>query len=291
MVLQILVDGALTGGLSAVIALGLSLLIGVLKMINLAQGEFIVGSAYIAFTLTEVLSVPLAIAIPVTIVAAMVFGYIIQRLLFTPLQERSGADGPFVASFGLSLLLQGAFIQFFSTDNHSLDSNIGSLGLNLLPGVRVRAVYLIAFVAALVLTTVIWLVLNRTRVGAAVRAAAADPVTSQTQGVHVNRLFAWVMAVCAGVAAVGGVLVGLSSGFDPSSGQSILLAGMVVAVLGGVGNVYGTFAAAIIIGILSSFTNAWLGGGSQNIVIYVVFLVVLAVRPQGLFSRARAGVA
>ena len=285
MLLQTIVNGALTGGLTAIIALGLSLLIGVIKVINLAHGEFIVGSAYVAFTLTQFLSVPLPVAIPVTIAVSMLVGYLVQRSLFTPLLERSGADGPFVASFGLSLLLQGAYIQFFTNDTRSIPSDIGAEGIDLLPGVRVRVIYLIAFVVAIVLTLAIWLVLNHTRVGAAVRAAAADPITSRTQGVDVNRLFAWVMAVAAGVAAVGGVLVGVSSGFGPASGQVILLAGMVVVVLGGVGSVMGTLAASILVGILTSLLNAWLGGGYQNIVIYVLFLIVLAVRPQGLFHR------
>ncbi|GAA2011342.1 branched-chain amino acid ABC transporter permease [Microbacterium ulmi] len=283
MLLQTIVNGALTGGLTAIIALGLSLLIGVLRLINLAHGEFIVGSAYVAFLLTQVMSMPLLAAIPVTIAVAMLVGYIVQRGLFTPLLERGGADGPLVASFGLSLVLQGVFVQFFTNDSRALASDVGSAGVDLLPGVRVRAIYLIAFLVAVALTLAIWLVLHRTRVGAAVRAAAADPVTAQTQGIDVNRLFAWVMAVCAGVAAIGGVVIGVSSGFGPASGQAILLAGMVVVVLGGVGNVIGTLVASLLVGVLTSLLNVWLGGGFQNIVVYVLFLVVLALRPQGIF--------
>lgn len=277
-----LIDGILIGGVSALIAMGLSLIFGVLKMINLAHGEFVVGAAYLMFAATQILGIPLAVAVPLALVLSAVVGYVVQRGLLTALLRR-GAEGPFVATFGLSLVLQAVLLQAFSSDPRSLATDLATASLEVF-GLRVRAIYLIAFLLAAVLTAVIYLVLNRTRVGSIVKASAVDPTTAETQGINVAHVFALVMAASATLAALAGTLIGVAYSFTPTSGAAWLMVGMVVVVLGGVGNILGTFVASIGLGVIQALTAAVLGGGFRDMVLYLLFLTVLALRPQGIFA-------
>lgn len=286
MYLDAIVNGLLIGGFYAVVALGLSLVFGVLRLINLAHGELVIGGAYLALLLGTSLGLGPWTALPLVLAVIGLVAYVVQRYLLTTLLVRR-AEGAMVATFGISLLAQGIFAQQFTSSPKSLDTPLGTSGVSLF-GVQTRGIYLLAFAISVVLCAVAHGVLTRTRLGTVVRAAAADPSTSGLMGIDVKRVYASVFAVGAAVAALGGVLVGTTFSVTPTTGTQYLLVGIAVVVLGGVGNVLGTFLGALSLGLIQSLAAAQFGGGYRDLAVYLLFFLVLVVRPQGLFVRRTA---
>ncbi len=280
------VNGLLIGGFYAVVAMGLSLVFGVLRLINLAHGEIVVGGAYLAYVLGSAAGLDPFVAMPVVVVVVVVLAYLLQRYLLTGLLVKR-PEGAMVATFGLALLAQGLFAQVFTSQPKSLSSPLSTSGFTLL-GVQVRTIYVVAFVAGAALCLAVHLTLTRTRLGAMVRASAADPATAGLMGIDTGRVYAATFAVGAAIAALGGVLVGITFSVTPTTGTQYLLVGIAVVVLGGVGNVLGTFLGATFLGLVQSLAAAQFGGGYRDLTVYLLFFLVLAVRPRGLFVRRNA---
>jgi branched-chain amino acid transport system permease protein len=281
-----LVNGLLVGGFYAVLALGLSLVFGVLKLINLAHGAIIVGGAYLTYVCFDLWGLNPFEALPLVVLVAAGIGYLLQRFLLTDLLLR-GSDSALVASFGVALLLQALYTEVFGSDPRSLKSGLSTAGFSIGP-VQIQTAYVVAFVIAVVLCLSAHSLLTRTRAGTLVRAAAADPRTAGLMGIDVRKTYAAIFAIGAGIAALGGVLIGVTFSFAPTTGTQYLITGIAVVVLGGVGNVLGTLAGGIVLGVLQSLAAAQFGGGYRDLVVYLVFFVVLAIRPHGLFVQKAA---
>ena len=276
-------NGVLLGGFYALVALGLSVVFGILRLINLAHGEILIGGAYLAYLASEHLGLGPFVALPIVVVVVGFAAYGLQRYLITGLMIR-GAEGALVGTFGLALVAQGIYSQSFSSTPRSLTSSLSTAGFTV-GGVQIRASYLVAFVIAAVLCAGAHLLLSRTRIGARVRAAAADPATAGLMGIDVRQVYAATFALGAVVTAIGGVLLGVTFSVSPDTGTQYLLVGIAVVVLGGVGNIAGTFAGAVLLGVVQSVSAAQFGGGYRDLSVYLLFFVVLAFRPQGLFAR------
>ncbi len=280
------VNGLLIGGFYAVVAMGLSLVFGVLRLINLAHGEIVVGGAYLAYVLGSAAGLDPFISLPVVVVVVAVLAYLLQRYLLTGLLVKR-PEGAMVATFGLALLAQGLFAQLFTSQPKSLNSPLSTSGFTVL-GVQVRTIYVVAFAVGAALCVAVHLTVTRTRLGAMVRASAADPATAGLMGIDTGRVYAATFAVGAAIAALGGVLVGITFSVTPTTGTQYLLVGIAVVVLGGVGNVLGTFLGATFLGLVQSLAAAQFGGGYRDLAVYLLFFLVLAVRPRGLFVRRTA---
>ncbi|QFQ94947.1 branched-chain amino acid ABC transporter permease [Streptomyces phaeolivaceus] len=287
MSLDVLAAGILAGGLYALIGLGISLVFGVLGLMNLAHGELVIGGAYLASLLVVDAGWDPLAALPLAMATMALIAYPLQRYLLTPLL-RGSKSAPLVATFGLSLLAQALFQAAFGTHPKALPAAYADTGLSVL-GVRVQTVYVIAFGLTVLLCAATHLVLTRTRAGSAVRAASADPDTAAVLGIDVNRVYAVTFAGAAALAAAGGVLTGVAQSFTPSSGLPLLLTGFAVMALAGIGSVGGVLAAGVALGVLQSVSVGLFGGGWRDVVVYLAFFLVLAVRPQGLFRKAHAG--
>ena len=281
--LDAVVNGLLLGGLYALVAVGLSVVFGVLRLINLAHGEILIGSAYLTYVLTSHLGLGPFAALPIVVLTVGAVAFVVQRYLLTTLLVR-GTEGALVATFGISLLLQGVFSQQFGSNPKSLNSSLSTSGFTA-GGVQTRTSYLLAFLLAAVICMGAHLLLTRTRAGTWVRAAAADPATAGLLGINIRRVYAITFALGAVITAVAGTLVGVTFSFSPTTGTQYLLIGIAVVVLGGVGNVLGTFAGALFLGLVQSLAAAQFGGGYRDLAVYLLFFIVLAVRPQGLFTR------
>ncbi len=286
MTLSDLVSGLLLGGFYALIALGLSLVFGVLKMVNLAHGELVIGGGYLAVALADSAGLSPLVSLPIVVVVVGLLAYGVQRVLLNPLLVR-GANGPLVATFGLGLLAQAVFIKGFSSNPRSVPGSLATAGFDV-GGVRVRTAYAVGFAVAAVVCSLVHLVMTRTRAGSTVRAAAADPATAELMGINVRNVYAVTFAVATAISAIGGVLVAATFSISPTSGAEYLLIGFAVVVLGGVGNIAGTFVGALLIGAAQTAGGAYLGGGYRTLTIYLLLLVVLVARPQGLFTRSLA---
>jgi branched-chain amino acid transport system permease protein len=281
-----LAQGILLGGLYASVALGLSIVFGVLRLVNLAHGELLVGSAFLSFLVIDATGLDPILSLIVVAPAMFALAYPLQRWVLTPVLTRS-QEAPLVATFGLSLAATGLFAQAAGSDPRALHASWASSGFEVL-GVNVRVAYLLAFVFGVVLVGLTHVALTRTRTGTAVRAAAADPDTASAMGIDVKRLYAITFGAAAAMAAVGGVFIGVAFSFTPASGLGWLLTGFAVVVLGGIGSVSGTLFGGLAVGIVEAVGIELVGGAWRDLIVYGLFFVALTVRPTGIFGRAVA---
>lgn len=280
-----LVTGLLLGGLFTVTALGLSLVFGVMRLINLVHGELLVLGAFFAFELGKHGGLDPLVSLVAVVPAMFLLGYPIQRILLGPLMGK-GAEAPLMTTFGLSIIAVNVFRLVFSADERSLNASYATDSFSA-AGIDVPTIYAISFAFALVLTTATHLFMQRTGYGREIRAAAEDPEAAEVLGVNVARAYGLTYGLGSAFAAIGGVLVGLAFSFNPTTGATYLLTGFAVVVLGGLGSLKGTLVGGLLLGVAESVGASFpqVGDGYRDFIGFAVFLGVLAVRPRGLFGR------
>ena len=283
--LTALVSGVLLGGLFAITALGLSLVFGVMRLINLVHGELLVLGVYLALQLTQHAGFDSLVAILVVAPALFVIAAPVYRVLLEPIAGK-GAEPALLTTFGLSVIAQNVYVLIFSGDTQSLPGSYTSSSVNVL-GLGIPTMYAISFGIALVICGAVHVLLQHTGLGREIRASAEDSQAAAALGVDVQRVNTFVFGLAAACAAVGGVLVGATFDFTPTTGITYLLTGFVVVVLGGLGSVKGTLLGAILLGVIESVGASFFGDGYRDFIGFVAFLIVLSVRPQGLFGRVR----
>ena len=278
-----IVSGVLLGGMLALAALGLSIVLGVMRLVNLAHGDFLLVGAYAGFFFTFTGVDPL-LGLPVIALFVAALAIPVYRYLLQPLAER-GAEAQMMTMFAIAIILENVFVLAFSADTRSIGVSYAALPLTLGP-VTVPLVYVIGFAISLVaILAVHWLV-ARTAFGRDLRASAADAEAAATIGVDVNRVRMLTFALGVACAGIGGTLIGTAFQFSPSSGGAYLLNSLAIVVLGGLGNVLGTLFGGLALGALQSVGGLALGDGYRDLVGMALFLLVLAFRPEG-FARGR----
>jgi branched-chain amino acid transport system permease protein len=285
-VLDVIIQGALLGGLYALFASGLSLAFGIMRMVNLAHGDFIVLSAYLALVLTQSLGIPPLLALPAVVVVMGAAGYALQRGL---LNRVLGDDimPPLLVTFGLSVVIQNLLMELFSADTQSLPG--GSLVTASLPiggGLAVGWLSLLTMGVAILVIAGLQILLARTRIGLAFRATSDDLVTSRLMGIDTRRVYGLAMAIALAIVAIAGVLMAIRTTFDPPSGPSRLIFAFEAVIIGGMGSPWGTLIGGMVLGIAQSVGFS-IAVGFGQLFGHVAFLVILMVRPQGLFPRTR----
>jgi branched-chain amino acid transport system permease protein len=280
------VQGVLIGGLYAMFAAGLSLIFGVMRLVNIAHGDFIVLAAYLALVVTETLGIgPLpALLIVVPLMAAI--GYALQRGL---LNRTLGDDllPPLLVTFGLSVIIQNGLLELFTADSRRLQAGaIEVASLQVAQGISVGVLPLLQFVTAIVVIGGLQALFYRTAFGRAFRATSDDPAVAQLMGLDNRHVFALAMALSLAVVAIAGVLLAVRTNFDPAIGPARLIFGFEAVIIGGLGNLWGTLAGGIVLGVAQAI-GAKLDPGWQLLAGHLAFLLVLAVKPEGLFPRMR----
>jgi branched-chain amino acid transport system permease protein len=278
-----LIDGLFLGGLYASIALGLTLVFGVMKMVNLAQGEFIIGSAYLSYIVVTHIHLDPLLSLVIIIPVMFGIGYLVQRTILNPLMKK-GQETLLVASFGLLLIAQTAFALFFGNNSLALNASYTLTGITFF-GDIVRTIYVIALVVATLMVVGTYLVLTRLRFGKAVRAAAEDPVAAASVGIDVPLIYGITFGLAAALSAVGGIIIGLSYGFTPTSGAEWLLRSFTVIVLGGMGSLWGVLAGGILVGIIEEMGAGIVGAQFRDLIVFGFLVLILIIRPQGLFGQ------
>lgn len=281
-----ILQGVLTGGLYALFATGLAIIFGVMRLVNITHGDFIVLAAFVALVVVEGTGVGPFVSLIAVIPIMAVFGYALQRGVLNP---TLGPDllPPLLVTFGLSIVIQNLLLEVFSADSQRL--KIGAfetLSINLTEDLAVGVFPLIIFVTAVVLIFAIQLVFNRTSLGRAFRATSDDPVTAQLMGIDHRHVYGLAMALALVLVAIAGVFLGVRTNFDPSVGPSRLLFAFEAVIMGGLGSLWGTLAGGIILGVAQNI-GAKIDPGFQILAGHIAFLVVLAIRPNGLFPRTR----
>lgn len=281
-----IIQGSLLGGLYALFAIGLSITYGVMRVVNIAHGDFIVLAAYLALIPISLLGLhPFVVVLPVVAVM-FVLGYVLQRVL---LNRTLGPDilPPLLVTFGLSILIQNGLLELFTADSQALQvGDLSTASLQLAGGISIGVFPLLVFVVSLLLTLGISLLFNRTSVGMALRATSDDPDTAGLMGIRARHVYAMAMGLSFALVAVGGVLSGVRTTFTPASGPASLLYAFEAVVIGGLGSLWGTFAGAIILGI-SQAIGEEINAGFGVLFGHLVFLAVLIFKPTGLFARTR----
>lgn len=278
----IVLEGLASGGLYVVIAIGFSLVAGVMRLLNLAHGEFLVGAAYVLIALAGSLSLNPFLATLVTVPLMFAFGYVVQRGLLQPLMSH-GEEPVLVATFGLSIGAQALFQILWGSAPAAVISPIGLTGVEIF-GHTMRWVSILAFVMALVLAGGLYLLLTRTTFGLSLRAAAQDPMAALGIGVNVPQVFALCFGLGAAMTSCGALI--LASGFsvEPEAGASWLMRAVTVMVIGGMGSIWGTLGAGLLIGVAEEAGVATLGPEYRDLVIFTLLLALLLARPNGLVA-------
>jgi branched-chain amino acid transport system permease protein len=277
------ISGLLLGGLYAIAALGLSLVFGVMRLVNIVHGEFLVLAAYLNFSIASALGLDPLLAVLLIAPVMFLIGYVIQRWVLNPLMHRGG-EPPLLAAFGLSIIAQNVMLLIWGADARTLTTSYSSLGVSLF-GVRVPLMYLIAFVLAIILIAAVQLFISHSYLGKAIRAATQDPSTAQVMGINPRTIYTFTYGIGAAIATLGGTLIGLIFSFTPTSGLTWLLKGFVVVVMGGMGSIVGILAAGGILGIAEGIGGAIVGTGYRDMIGFLIFLIVLVFWPRGLFGK------
>jgi branched-chain amino acid transport system permease protein len=278
--------GVLLGGMLGLTALGLSIVLGVMRLVNLAHGEFLLVGSYAGLFFLQYSGVDPLLGLPVIALFVAILALPLYRVLLQPLANR-GAEAQMMTMFAVSIILQNVFVLIFSADTRSIAVSYAAMPLAIGP-VTVPLMYLIGFAISFVaILAVHWLV-SRTGFGRDLRASAADAEAAAALGVDVNRVQMMTFALGVACAGVGGVLIGAAFQFSPSSGAAYLLNSLAIVVLGGLGNVLGTLIGGIALGALQSLGGLALGDGYRDVVGMALFLAVLAFRPEGFLGKRRA---
>jgi branched-chain amino acid transport system permease protein len=283
---QDLVNGLLAGGIFAVVALGFSLVWGIMNIINLAHGAFVMLGAYAAFVLFSVWHVDPFVSVPIAFVLLFALGFCIQRFILN-FVVRAPILTTFLLTFGLSLLIVNVVLLVFHGDIKGITTAYSGANFALGP-VTIAWTKLLTLGAALLITALMQLFLTRTKTGRAIRATSMDIGAAQLSGVRVAELYAIVFGLGAGLAGAAGALISLSNSIQPSMGDPFIITAFVVCVLGGLGSVSGALIGGLLYGVLLSFGSQYVGTGVQDAVALVVLLIVLIVRPTGIMGRATA---
>ena len=278
-----LMMGILLGGLYALIALGLSLVFGVMKLINVAHGDLVLFSSYFAYAALTMAGVDPILSLIIGIPLLFVIGFAIQKYLLSRAFAIS-MEAPLIIAFGISLILQNFQQIMWSPMSRGLTTSYALASFSI-GGIRVPFAYLLDFIAALVVMLLLREFLNRTYLGKAINAASQDRRAAQLMGINTGRVYAFAFAISMVTAALAGVFLGLTFPFTPQSGVSFLIIAFGVVIIGGLGSMLGTFIGGMVLGLAQTLGGYFFGAAAQMLCAYSVVIVVLAVRPQGIFGR------
>ena len=283
--LDALIQGVLLGGLYALFAAGLSLIFGVMRLVNLAHGDLIVLAAFVILFLAGKLGLDPFVAAMVSLPILFMVGYALQHVL---LNRTLGRDllPPLLVTFGLSIIIQNGLLEIFSADSQRLRSgSIETASFALGGGVAVGVVPVLTLLSAIAVIVVLNFVFYRTALGRAFRATSDDLEIAQLMGIDHRRIFATAMGLAFVVIAIAALYLGLRANFDPSIGPARLLYAFEAVIIGGLGSFWGTLAGGIILGLAQTvgaqFDPEW-----QILSGHLAFLLLLVFKPRGLFPRA-----
>ena len=279
-----IIQGLLLGGLYALFAAGLALVFGVMKLVNLAHGDFSILAAYVALVLVNALHINPFYTLILVMIIMGVFGYIIQRGLFNFAMD-AGPMQAILATFGVAIIIQNLLLEGFTANSKGLDAGrIENAVITISKQLVIGWFPLITLIASVVVLLGLQVFLGRTRMGRAFRATADNQRAAQLMGIDNRHLYGMAMAVALAIVAIGGVFIGIRTTFSPSAGPFRLIFAYEAVIIGGLGSLWGTLVGGIILGIFQILGDH-IHQGWGMLAGHLVFLAILAFRPQGLFAK------
>lgn len=282
--LEPLINGILLGGLYAVIGIGLSLIFGIMRQVNLAHGELMILSSYFSLLFLQLLGLHPLLTFFFVLPIVFILGYLIQTFLFNRVLEK-GMEPYLMISFGLSIILQNALLLIFTPDARTLQTVLVIKSLNVFNLFHVPIIYLVNFTTSLLVLGILHLIMKKTYIGWAVRASSDNLTAAKLMGINPKTVYALAMGIAAITAGISGVLVGMTFTFYPHSGTQYLIIAFGVVIIGGLGSLPGTFLGGLILGVSQLVGGRIIGPGLQLLSGYIILLIVLTIRPQGILGR------
>jgi branched-chain amino acid transport system permease protein len=283
--LQAIVDGILTGGVYALMAAGLTLIFGVMDIINIAQGVMVVLGAYLSYELSVHLGIGLLPGLLITVPAMFVLGVVIEFCFMRRLKESDRTGMSILVTFAVAILIEGILSAVFGVDYVQLHASYVDKSVHVL-GFYLPYIYLIGFALAVVLLAALYYMLYRTKFGRAVRASLQNRTAADLIGVNVNRTRTISVGIGVAVTAVGGMVFGATNAFNPNSGYDLISRLLAIVILGGMGSIGGAMAAAIFLLVVNDVVAVAWSPTWAPLVFFAALVLVLSVRPQGLFGRS-----
>jgi branched-chain amino acid transport system permease protein len=281
-----IIQGVLTGGLYALFACGLSLMFGVMKVVNLAHGDLAVLAGYIAIGIIAVTHVPVLWSIVIVVPIMAVLGYVLQRTMIQSALDRSVLT-TLMVMLGLSVVIENGLLQFFTANTRGIGTNLSLLtdSFSLGPQIQIAYLLVVIFAVAVVVLLGLQYFLSRSKYGRLIRAVADDKEAAQLAGADYRHVFGIAAAIAFGTVALGGIAYGMYSDLDPTAGtDTILLFAFAAVVIGGLGSLWGTLLGGVVLGVAQQI-GAQINISDELLAGFIVFLAVLVVRPQGLIAR------
>ena len=281
-----IIQGVLTGGLYALFACGLSLMFGVMKVVNLAHGDLAVVAGYIAVGVIAVTHIPVLWSFVIVVPIMAAAGYVLQRTLLQGALDRSVLT-TLIVTFGLSVVIENALLQFYTANSRGLGTGNAFITSSFSLGSQIQIAYLLVLIFAVAVVVLLGLqyFLSRSKYGRLIRAVADDKEAAQLAGVDYRHVFGVAAAIAFGTVALGGIAYGMYSQLAPTTGtDTILLFAFAAVVIGGLGSLWGTLLGGVVLGVAQQI-GAQINISDETLAGFIVFLAVLVIRPEGLTGR------
>jgi branched-chain amino acid transport system permease protein len=280
------IQGVLVGGLYALFACGLSLMFGVMKVVNLAHGDLAVVAGYVAIGVITVTHIPVLWSFLIVVPLMALLGYVLQRTILQGALDRS-VLATLMVTFGLSVVIENGLLQFFTANSRAIGTGLALVSGSFSIGSQIQLGYLLVVVFAVAVIVLLGLqyFLSRSRYGRLIRAVADDREAAQLAGADYRHVFGIAAAIAFGTVALGGIAYGMYSQLQPTTGtDTILLFAFAAVVIGGLGSLWGTLLGGVVLGVAQQI-GAQISISDETLAGFIVFLAVLVLRPQGLISR------
>jgi branched-chain amino acid transport system permease protein len=285
---EAIIDGILAGGVYALMAVGLTLIFGVLDIINIAQGILVVLAAYLSYVLSVHLHIDLFLGLFITVPAMFVIGVAIHWAFIRPLRGRERTSMSLLASYAVALIIEGLLYTIFGSNYTNLRAWYVTGAVKIF-GFYLSYIYLLGFALAVVLVLALYFTLYRTQFGRSIRATMQDRTAARLIGIDVNRVAGLTFGIGVAVTAAGGMVFGATGGgFNPNTGYDLISRLLAIIILGGLGSIAGALVAAVFMITLEGVVDVLWSPSWSVVVFYGALVLVLVVRPQGLFGRTAA---
>jgi branched-chain amino acid transport system permease protein len=285
--LQQAINGIVFGSLYVLVALGLTLIYGVLVQINFAHADIVTIGAFAAYFFCFALGGDYLLSIGVALAIGATLGFLVNAAIFAPLRERGSELLPLIATIGVSILLQNAMLLLFGPIPYAFDSPYSNNVIRLWGGTFVTGQNLIIVIVSTLTIGLLYAFMKFTFVGKALRAVAQDRETAGLMGINPNQLIMITFVIASALAGMAGAMLGPILVLTPFAGTSVIVKAFAIVIIGGFGNVEGTIIAGLMVGMIESFTTQFVNPGLIDIVVFTLLLLMLALRPTGLIAEKR----
>ncbi|WP_077213316.1 branched-chain amino acid ABC transporter permease [Bacillus dakarensis] len=281
-IIQALINGLVSGSIYALMAVGFTLVFGIMHVINLAHGELYMLGGFSTFFMVSIYQINFFVALIATLIIIGVFGFFIEKIIFKPLRNASLLN-TLLASIGLSLFISNLVLKLAGSDMRNIEFPFSGQSISIL-GTSVSVHRIVVLLLTAFLVCLLGWVIKYTKVGKALRATAQDTDAAALMGVNINLIYGIIFAISAGLAAVAGGLIGSLYVVDPSMGMMPGMKAFIIVILGGMGSVVGALLGALIFGYAETFTTLFLESSYQELVGFIILILVLLFKPSGLFG-------